>query len=285
MKICSGEVNGLLPSCSGLEDIKSEDAALHRDDTSHPRILMRITRKNNIVSVTDPRTNHISLHITPKSEVDEGREPPLKVPKLKIRLSRNGEEHVVDSEPAKDHISKSAPHEKDKLEEMRFASSDIDRLDRHKRVAGLDHNRKMTIIIPKSVIKNSCASSCNSGNSISAAVSSNAQFSPNSELSDEEDEQLRAQADSVISRLNDWGTKNPATRQADAISRLVGSAPLMTPVLDRLIPNDPWFFRMEVKNHSRVDSNDIAPSRMTWLASAASHPRSLKTTISISKPN
>ncbi|EJD73901.1 hypothetical protein LOAG_18709 [Loa loa] len=67
MKICSGEVNGLLPSCSGLEDIKSEDAALHRDDTSHPRILMRITRKNNIVSVTDPRTNHISLHITPKS--------------------------------------------------------------------------------------------------------------------------------------------------------------------------------------------------------------------------
>lgn len=78
-----------------------------------------------------------------------------------------------------DHVSKSAPHEMDRLE-MRFGSSDVERLNRHKRTAGVDHNRKMTIIIPKSVIKNSCTSSCNPGNSISAAVSSNAQFSPNS---------------------------------------------------------------------------------------------------------
>ncbi|CAG9535104.1 unnamed protein product [Cercopithifilaria johnstoni] len=285
METCSKEANGLLPSYSGLEDTKSEDTACHRDDTSHPRILMRITRKNNIVSVTDPRTNHISLHITPKSEIDEEREPPLKVPKLKIRLGRNGEEHVVDSEqPIVNHVSKSAPHEMNRLK-MRFGSNDVDRLNRRKRTAGVDHNRKMTIIIPKSVIKNSYTS-CNPGNSISATVSSNAQFSPNSELSDEEEgEQLRAQADSVISRLNDWGTKNPVVCQADAISRLVGTAPLVTPVLDRLLPSDPWFFSMDVKNRSAIDSSDTTPSHMTWLASAASHPRSLKTTISISKPN
>lgn len=59
-----------------------------------------------------------------------------------------------------DHVSKSAPHEMDRLE-MRFGSSDVERLNRHKRTAGVDHNRKMTIIIPKSVIKNSCTSSCN----------------------------------------------------------------------------------------------------------------------------
>ncbi|VDK61502.1 unnamed protein product [Onchocerca ochengi] len=286
IKTCSGEVNGLFPTCSGLEETKSEDAVLHRDGTSHPRILMRITRKNNIVSVTDPRTNHISLHITPKSEVDEEREPPLKVPKLKIRLGRNGEEHVVDSEqPIVDHVSKSGPHEMKRLE-MRFGNDDVDRVSRHKRTAGVEHNQKMTVIIPKSVIKNSYASSCNPSSSISAALSSNAQFSPNSELSDEEeDEQLRAQADSVISRLNDWGTKNPITRQADALSRLVGTAPLVAPVLDRLLPSDPWFFSMDVKNHSTVDSNDTASPHMTWLASAANHPRSLKTTITISKPN
>ncbi|KAL3982060.1 Glioma tumor suppressor candidate region family protein [Acanthocheilonema viteae] len=285
MKTCSEEANGLLPSCSGLEDMKSEDAASHRDDTPHPRILMRITRKNNIVSVTDPRTNHISLHITPKNnEIDEEREPPLKVPKLKIRLGRNGEEHVVDSEqPVVNHVSKSAPHEMDRLK-MTLGNNDVNRLNRHKRTTGVDHNRKMTIIIPKSVIKNSYTS-CNPGNSISTTVSSNAQFSPNSELSDEEDEQLRAQADSVISRLNDWGTKNPVAHQTDAISRLVGTAPLVTPVLDRLLPSDPWFFSMDMKNRSAVDSNDTVPSHMTWLASAASHPRSLKTTINISKPN
>lgn len=102
---------------------------------------------------------------------------------------------------------------------------------------------------------------------------------------EEEDEQLRAQADSVISRLNDWGTKNPVVRQADAISRLVGTAPSVTPVLDRLLPSDPWFFSMDMKNRSAVDSNVTAPSPMTWIASAASYPRNLKTTISISKPN
>ncbi|KAK6110316.1 Glioma tumor suppressor candidate region family protein [Brugia pahangi] len=286
MKTDSGAVNGLLPSCSGLDDTRSDDAALHRDDTSHPRILMRITRRNNIVSVTDPRTNHISLHITPKSGVDEEREPPLKVPKLKIRFGRNREEHVVDSErPTVDQISNGAPHEMDKLQ-IGFGKGDDDRLNRHKRTAGVDYNRKMTIIIPKSVIKNSYVSSCNSDNSISAAVSSNAQFSPNSELSDEEeDEQLRAQADSVISRLNDWGTKNTVTRQTDALSRLVASGPLVTPVLDRLLPSDPWFFSMDVKNHSTVDSNDTAHSHMAWLGSTASHSHSLKTTISISKPN
>uniref|UniRef100_A0A915Q259 GLTSCR protein conserved domain-containing protein n=1 Tax=Setaria digitata TaxID=48799 RepID=A0A915Q259_9BILA len=283
----SGEVNGVFPSCSGLD-------YTNRDDTSHPRILMRITRKNNIVSVTDPRTNHVSLHITPKSEIDEGREPPLKVPKLKIRLGRNREEHAVDSgQQTVDYGSKSVAHDVERLA-VRFASGDVER---HKRTTGVEHsrkmtrttgvehNRKMTIIIPKSVIKNSYGS-CNPGNSISAAVSSNAHFSPSSELSDEEeDEQLRAQADSVISRLNDWGSKNPVTRQPDALSRLVGTAPLVNPVLDRLLPSDPWFFSMDVKNHSTVDSNDAAPSRMTWLASAANHQRSLKTTISISKPN
>ncbi|KAM3726411.1 Abnormal cell migration protein [Dirofilaria immitis] len=286
MKTYSGKVNDLLPTCSGLGDTKSDDTALHRDDTSHPRILMRITRKNNIVSVTDPRTNHISLHITPKSEVDEEREPPLKVPKLKIRLGRNGGEHVVDSEqPTTDHISKSASHEINRLE-MRFGCDNVDRLNRHKRTVGMEQNRKMTIIIPKSVIKNSYASSCNPSDSLSADVSSNAQFSPNSELSnEEEDEKLRAQADNVISRLNDWGTKNPVTHQADTLSRLVGAAPLVTPMLDRLLPSDPWFFGMDMKNHATVNSSDTVSPHMTWLASAANHPRSLKTTITISKPN
>ncbi|VDK81905.1 unnamed protein product [Litomosoides sigmodontis] len=285
-KTFSEEANGLLPSCSGLEDTKSDGVVSHCDGTPHPRILMRITRKNNIVSVTDLRTNHISVHIAPKSEIDEEQEPPLKVPKLKIRLGRNGEEHVVDSEqPIVNHVSKIAPQAMKRLK-TRFRGNDVDHLNRQKRTTGVDHNRKMTIIIPKSVIESSYTP-CNPSNSISATtVSSDAQFSPNSELSDEEeDEQLRAQADSVISRLNDWGTKNPVTRQADAISRLVGTAPLVTPVLDRLLPSDPWFFSMDVKNPSAVDASDTAASHMTWLTSAASHSHNLKTTVSISKRN
>lgn len=55
------KVNGVLPSCSGMENVKMEDATLHNDDISHPRILMRITRKNNVVSLADPQSNHNSL--------------------------------------------------------------------------------------------------------------------------------------------------------------------------------------------------------------------------------
>lgn len=85
---------------------------------------------------------------------------------------------MVDSEKLTAGVTKNLHHEVNKLK-MRFESTDLDRLNRHRRTEGVDHNRKMTIIIPKSVITNSYTS-CNPGNSISAPVSSDAQFSPNS---------------------------------------------------------------------------------------------------------
>lgn len=87
---------------------------------------------------------------------------------------------MIDPEqPIVNHVSKIAPQAVNRLK-TRCRGNDVDRVNRQKRTAGVDHNRKMTIIIPKSVIKNSYTS-CNPGNSISATtISSDAQFSPNS---------------------------------------------------------------------------------------------------------
>ncbi|MFH4977651.1 hypothetical protein AB6A40_004360 [Gnathostoma spinigerum] len=64
------------------------------------------------------------------------------------------------------------------------------------------------------------------------------QFSPESERSTEDDtEQLRAQTDDALSRLNSSGwdsndSKLPLRNPADVFSRLVGSSPLMNPLIE-----------------------------------------------------
>lgn len=106
-------------------------------------------------------------------EVEE-RVPPLKVPKLKIRLGRIREESVNDVEKSTNLVQNIVPHE---MTRLKFNCGS--EASRQSQIAGAERDRKMTIVIPKSLVTNSCVSPCNTNNSISA-VSSNAQFSPTS---------------------------------------------------------------------------------------------------------
>ncbi|VDN05671.1 unnamed protein product [Thelazia callipaeda] len=270
------EISGQLLSASKSGDIKCTNTG-DRDNESHPRLLMRLKRLNNVLSVADPGVSHApSSHIIHTNEVDEEQEPPLKVPKLKIRLPRDREELKSDS--GKTNVNHVSEEIKCKVNRVGI-NCEHDDADRDKRTSNRD--RKTTIVIPRSMIQNAHLTSTISGRP--ATLNSDAQFSPNSESSnEEEDEQLRAQTDSVISRLNDWSSKRTVSRQADTLSRLVGTAPLVSPVLDRLLPKDSWIFGMNMKNHSTVDTTDTGSSHMLWMANKS---RSLKTTVSISKPN
>lgn len=241
-------------SCSSeAGDESTQLVASTFDDPSHTRILMRISRRKNVVEAVEPNTLPASNCTSKPSSSENGRSearsytltPPPKVPKLKIRLG--GTRRSPDGgNQQQDVCSESAAvcSKEKKVPQQPISLSVCDPLS----------------FLPKPSGTNTDT------NLLFSSTSSVAQFSPESEVSDEEESmQLRAQTDNVVSHLSEWGsnTSIPGQAQAEAFSRLVGSAPLMNPLLSGLVnlPSTSWLLNANY-NHTTGLS---AAQQVPWL--------------------
>ncbi|KHN85669.1 hypothetical protein Tcan_14578 [Toxocara canis] len=266
----SVEMNGIVPSGSSEAydgDSFGELVASTLDDPSHSRILMRISRKKNACLTSEhPQRPKSSMqhHGDGESSIEDrtptGYTP--RIPKLKIRIGRSEVGETKQSTfPERSAAADGPPDEPDQKTTSSSSSA-----------TG----------IPKSNIQSSFAPPID------------VQFSPESEASDEEaDQQLRAQTDTVLSQLSGWGAcgsvplsqQSQSRNRAEAFSRLVGSTPLVNPLLGALmnpLPSSAWLL-----DAANLNLNHATAQSLPWFmpsgallqqaaaAAAATRPRNL----------